>query len=162
MTADEARALFTYDPATGGLRWRVRAARCVTVGDDAGSIKQDGYRSVTFRRKTYPAHRIAWAITYGEWPANILDHINGDRQDNRIANLRLADVALNAQNQRRAHRGNLSSGILGVHYYRRTGRWRATICVNGKNQYLGYYATAEEAQAVYIAAKRRLHGGCTV
>jgi hypothetical protein len=161
ITPAQAAELFSYDPDTGALRWRVRAARCVQVGDLAGARKQDGYIQVTYQKRCYQAHRIAWAITHGEWP-NVVDHINGDRADNRLANLREVTVHENMQNQRRAHRSNKSAGILGVHFYSRTGRWRATNWANGRNRFLGYYATADEASAVYLKAKRELHPGNTL
>lgn len=161
ITPARAAELFAYDPDTGILRWKVRAARCVQVGDIAGALKQDGYICVSVNRMEYRAHHLAWALSYGEW-APMIDHINGIKNDNRISNLRLTDVAHNTQNQRRAHKSNLSSGILGVHFLKRTGRWRATICTDGKNRYLGYFATAEEASAVYVAAKRLLHPGNTL
>lgn len=161
ITPARAADLLDYDPETGILRWKERAARCIAVGDVAGAIKQDGYISVSIGRRSYPAHHIGWAIVNGEWPT-MLDHINGNKADNRIYNLRKCDVGLNTQNQRRAHKSNLSSGILGVHFYARTGRWRATIWANGQNHFLGYHATADEAQRVYIEAKRRLHPGNTL
>ena len=161
ITPARAAELFTYEPETGVLRWKERAARCINVGDAAGFLRADGYITVNHQRRSYQAHRLAWAIVHGSWP-HMLDHINGDKADNRIYNLRLSDVGLNTQNQRRAHKSNLSSGILGVHFYERTGRWRATIWANGKNHFLGYHATAGEAQRVYIEAKRRFHPGNTL
>ena len=159
MTPDEARAVFTYEPSTGELRWRIRAARCVRVGDVAGFVKSDGYVGVLYRQKAYAAHRVAWAIVHGEWPYGPVDHINGTRSDNRMENLRQVTAEENMQNQSRAHRNNKSSGILGVHFYARTGRWRATIWLDGKNKFLGYHATAAEAERAYLDAKQAMHPG---
>jgi hypothetical protein len=159
MTPAEARELFDYDPESGELTWKIRAARCVTVGARAGSLKRDGYVQVTFRKKCFQAHRVAWAVVHGVWPGNDIDHINGERSDNRLANLRVVTPEENMQNQRRAHRSNKSSGLLGVHFYARTGRWKATIWSRGQNQFLGYFSSAAEAQSAYLSAKERLHPG---
>lgn len=161
ITPARAAELLAYDPETGILQWKERSARCIAIGDVAGALKQDGYISVSIGRRSYPAHHIAWAITHGEWP-HMIDHINGVKSDNRIYNLRVSDIKHNTQNQRRAHKSNLSSGILGVHFYARTGRWRATIWADGRNHFLGYHATADKAQQVYLEAKRRLHPGNTL
>ncbi len=159
MTPAQARELFDYDPESGDLRWKTRAARCIAVGAKAGTLKRDGYVQVTVKKKCYQAHRVAWAVVHGAWPVKDIDHINGVRADNRLANLREVTPHENMQNQRRAHSSNTSAGILGVHFYRRTGRWRATIWANGKNRFLGYHATADEASAAYLKAKRELHPG---
>ena len=110
--------------------------------------------------REYSAHRLAWLYVHGAWPTGQIDHINGDRGDNRISNLRDVTPALNTQNQRRAARSNKSSGLLGVTANR--GRWLAQISIGGKSRNLGRYATPEEAHAVYVAAKRVLHAGCTL
>jgi hypothetical protein len=159
MTPEQAREAFDYDPETGVLRWRLRSARCIRIGDVAGFVRPDGYVVVVYKKTIYPCHRIAWAIATGAWPTGQIDHINGDRSDNRILNLRNVTAHMNMQNQRTAHRSNLSSGILGVHFFKKTKRWRATIWANGKNNYLGYYGTAAEAEAAYLGAKAKLHPG---
>jgi hypothetical protein len=157
MTPEKARELFDYEPDSGRLQWKRRVARWMDGTESAGSVKSDGYVVITYKRKGYPAHRIAWAIHYGKWPDTFLDHINGNRADNRIENLREATRALNMQNQRAAMKSNKSSGVLGVHYFKQTSRWRATICIDGKNRHLGYYATSQEASDAYIEHKRKLH-----
>jgi hypothetical protein len=155
------RSLLSYDPDTGILRWRVRTARCIEIGSIAGSIKQDGYRVVSIGRKGYPAHRLAWVIAHGVWPTEFIDHINCVKDDNRLSNLREADRFLNSQNQRKAHKRN-ACAILGVHFYARTGRWRASVWFEGKAHWIGYFSTAEQAEAAYIKRKRELHDGCTL
>lgn len=123
------------------------------------------YVYLTVDEQRYKAHRVAWALHYGEWPKGAIDHINGDGADNRIANLRDVDTRTNQQNQRRA-KSNNSTGWLGVYFapkgYRRK-RFRAGIA-RGDGTYwtIGYFATAEEAHAAYVEAKRKLHAGCTI
>lgn len=89
----------------------------------------------------------------------IIDHINGDASDNRLANLRCVDAFVNAQNIRAAKRTS-STGAIGVSAHK--NGWRAQISTRGKNYQLGIFATLDEARNAYIEAKRRLHEGCTI
>jgi hypothetical protein len=104
----------------------------------------------------YRAHRLAWLYVHDVWPDDQIDHINGCRDDNRIANLREVTNAQNMQNLHRPHSRN-TSGYLGVHFVRERNRWGAQIRDNGRKRNLGHFATAEEASAAYLAAKRELH-----
>jgi hypothetical protein len=103
--------------------------------------------------------RLAWFYTTGAWPKDQIDHIDGNKSNNRFANLREATPSQNTQNQRRAMRTN-KLGILGVILAR--GKFRAQIWFDGKNKFLGYFATAEAAHAAYLAAKRKFHPTCTI
>ena len=90
-----------------------------------------------------------------------IDHINGNRTDNRIANLRAVTRGGNMQNQRRAHASN-TSGLLGVYYKPKNKKWAAQIQANKKRMNLGLFKTAEEAHTAYLKAKRELHDTCTI
>lgn len=149
------RDLFNYDPETGIVTWRRKGVRSAVIGQRVGYAHSAGYLQVYFTGY-YPQvlHRIAWAITHGEWPPVFIDHINGVKDDNRLCNLRLATDAQNHQNLKRARKDNLS-GFLGV--TRSRARFVATIAWEGKRKYLGVWPTAEEAHAAYIEAKRKLH-----
>jgi HNH endonuclease/AP2 domain len=103
---------------------------------------------------------VAWLIVYGAWPSKNIDHINGVKTDNRIANLRDVSQSINGEN-RAAPRKSTRSGFLGV-TKDKDGKFRAQISVGGKNTHLGVFAVAEEAFAAYLSAKRRLHVGCTI
>ncbi len=151
------RALLAYEPETGALRWRVSRGKA-RAGQVAGVLEGRGYVVLGLLGKRYYAHRIAFLLMTGEWP-ELVDHINGDRKDNRWSNLRNADNALNQQNQRTASRNN-RLGVLGVRAF--GGKFRSAICVDGKPKHLGTFATPEEASAAYVAAKRQLHEGCTL
>jgi hypothetical protein len=144
-----------YDPSTGDLRWTV-AGRGINKGAIAGSVTRAGYRQVRVGFKVYRAHRLAWFLVHGKWPDGEIDHINGDRADNRLANLRVVDRAGNSQNRRKAHRDS-SHGLLGAAWNRQHKRWQAKIMANGKRHHLGYFDTAEAAHAAHMAAKQRLH-----
>lgn len=153
LTQAQVKELFDYDPETGIIRWMVRKGS-VQAGTVAGSPNDRGYIQIRIDKTTYRAHRLAWLIFYGRWPENQIDHINGIRTDNRIKNLREANAAQNAQNQRTASSDN-KSGYLGVSVFR--NKWQAQIMVNGKNRYIGVYDTPEEAHEAYLAKKRELH-----
>ena len=159
LTAQRLRDLFTYDRSSGNLIRLKRTARCVRVGDVAGSLSDEGYLVVQIDGKSYKAHRLAWLHETGEWPPGDIDHRDGNRTNNRWANLRPADRSLNMQNQRRARSDN-KSGLLGVG--RGGNRWRASIGISGKAKHIGLFDTPELAHLAYLSAKRRLHEGCTL
>jgi hypothetical protein len=118
--------------------------------------KKGGYVVLDAGGKRVYAHRAAWRIVYGEWPSSGIDHINGDKSDNRITNLRLATQAENMQNLRKPGRRN-KSGFLGVSWDRVIGLWLAQITAGGINYQVGWYETPEEASAAYKREKMRLH-----
>lgn len=154
LSAEELRALLSYDPDTGVFRRRY-AGGGLAVGDVAGATHPTGYRTIQVVGRRHYAHRLAWYYVTGEWPKEI-DHINGDRSDNRFANLRTASRLQNMANQDR-HRDS-ASPFKGVTFEPRTGRWFVRIQVNKKRKCLGTFDTAEEAYAVYVAAAKRLNG----
>jgi hypothetical protein len=162
LTAERLRELLHYDPETGIFRWRVKR-KCANAGDVAGSVNTNGYRSVTVHNVKRSAHRLAYLYMTGSWPKNAIDHRDHDRTNNRWANLRAVTNSVNCQNLTRALSNN-KSGRLGVAYcpYRKTRQFKAMISVGGKQRVLGFFATADEAGAAYIAAKRKFHEGCTI
>ncbi len=152
------RERLAYDPITGDLTWRTRV-KGAKVGAVVGCVcPVSGYRRVYILGRRLAVHRIAWLLTTGEWPASLIDHINGDRADNRLANLREADWHINAQNMRTGHRSG-KSGLLGAHWVESAQKWQSQIQVKGCDVYLGRFATADAAHEAYVAAKRRLHPG---
>ena len=160
-TFDEVSELLAYDATTGRLTWRV--SRCnVKAGSAAGTSCKDGYVRIRILGTSYGAHRVCWLLAHGQWPTHDVDHINGDRADNRLLNLRDVPRGINLQNQRRATSQNKSSRLLGAHYFKPANLWRSRIVVRGVSHDLGYFKTSVEAQEAYVAAKRRLHEGCTL
>lgn len=158
LTIEEARRRLAYDPATGRLTWKM-CRDSNKIGNEAKSLDVAGYVQVNIAGTVVKGHRLAWYIHYGEWPDGHIDHINGIRNDNRIENLRVVTNAINCQNKRKALPKS-KTGVLGV--VKVGERYQANIHFNRKKRYLGTYATAEEAHAVYVDAKRRLHVGCTL
>lgn len=154
--APEWLARLRYDPITGQFRWAC-AAPGIAVGKAAGSISHFGYHIIKLGRQQYRAHRLAWLIVHGEWPQGEIDHINGDRTDNRMANLRAVDRAANSQNRWMAHRDNKSCGLLGATWNKQHKRWQAKIVARKVRHHLGYFETPEQAHEAYLTAKKRLH-----
>lgn len=164
LTRERIRELLSYDPETGIFTWLRRPGidRCTNtwntrfVGTVAGSINDQGYRVICIDRSDYRAHRLAWAYANGDWPSAEIDHINGDRSDNRIANLRQASRGENMRNSRK--RRDNTSGRKGVTWDNRERKWHARIKHAKKCRSLGYFNTAEAAAQAYADAARRLHG----
>lgn len=153
MNQQHAQSLLEYDGATGLLRWRVSSSNRRRVGAIAGcKCKTNGYVLVRIDGHLYRAHRLIWLMVHGEMPMRDIDHINGDRADNRLVNLRVVTRGENLQNLRR---GKGASRLLGAHTIR--NRWRSSISVAGVSHNLGCFATAKEAHNAYLAAKRQLH-----
>jgi hypothetical protein len=154
------RELFWYD-IDGNLSRRVAAGRGGRESEGAivGSLNGSGYLVVTVDGMRLLAHRIAFAMSHGEWPHGQIDHIDGNRTNNRLSNLRDVTPGENNQNQRRA-RGNSTSGFLGVSRQRQ--RWKAEIKLDGRRYCLGTYDTPEEAHEAYLTAKRDLHPGAAI
>jgi hypothetical protein len=121
-------------------------------GRRIGHQRKDGYRAVG----QHLEHRLAWFGVTGQWPAYQIDHINGDKTDNRWANLRAATPSQNKENIHRPQANN-KSGFLGVTWHKRDRRWRATLRVQGRAKHLGYFDTPEAAHCAYLGAKRVLH-----
>lgn len=152
--------LVRYCPETGAFTSLVSFLGGGIGGEVSGKIDSNGYRQLSLIAvPRCPAHLVAWIYVHGTPPRFEIDHINGDKLDNRIANLRDVPHAHNMQNRRRAHRNN-GTGLLGV---RKVGaRYIAQITVTGRTRYLGKFDSAQEAHERYLQEKRKHHPGCTL
>lgn len=156
LTHDLLRQLLHYDEATGAFTWLVSRQR-VKAGDAARpKCNAQGYKDIKIGGKLYAAHRLAWLYTRGCWPDGQVDHINGDRGDNRACNLRLATNRQNQQNQKK--RSDNSSGLKGVSWNSARRKWIAQIKVAGEKKYLGGFDTAAEAHSAYVSAANAAFG----
>lgn len=151
--------MLNYDPASGVLTWRNKIGRKVRAGTVAGHKDRSGYVRLCFDGKRYQAHRLAWLLFHGSWPNAEIDHIDGDRSNNRIVNLRSVSNMMNTQNQRHAHTNN-KLGILGVRKHRE--KFQSAIRLGGRLFHLGSFANPEAAHEAYVVAKRKYHEGCTL
>lgn len=171
-TPAELRNLLSYDPATGKLFWKARGPldfrgavghgadwkaanwNSQYAGREAMTNISGGYRQGFVFRRPVRAHRAIWAIVHGSWPNGPIDHINGDRLDNRLVNLRLATPTINARNARKSR--NNTSGATGVSYVKRTGRWHAYIHSDGRRLNIGTFALKDDAVRARAAAQKAL------
>jgi hypothetical protein len=134
---------YTYDPDTGKIYNRF--GKEITRKNTNGYISIEGNKM--FNGLLY-AHHYAYFMTYGNVDFEILDHINTDRTDNRISNLRIVNKQQNHFNR---------SNVKGFNFVKRTNKWKSTIKLNGKSIHLGYFNTEEEAKNAYIEAKKKYH-----
>ena len=160
ITQDYLKSILDYDPNTGLFTWKPRDNKnfnSLWSGKEAGCIDHYGYCVLRINKKSYKSHRLAFLYVYGEFPPSLIDHINGDPEDNRIINLRKATPSENLQNRKRAHSNN-KTGLLGVYRHNQaTEKFCAEIRINKKPKYLGIFDTKEQAHNAYLKAKRELH-----
>lgn len=157
LTQAHVKELLHYDPDTGVFTWikKLTPLSRILIGSIAGSINGNGYRHICIQGKTYKAHRLAWLYVFGKFPNNLLDHINRNRSDNRLRNLREVGYSENNQNHEISKRN--TSGITGVYWYKPSQKWCAKISSNNKLKHIGYFATIEEAIAARKAAEKEIY-----
>lgn len=159
LTATRLREVMRYDENTGLFTRLVQLGARAMVGSVAGSVsRHDGRRRIKIDKEQFFSARLAWLYVFGEWPSGEVDHINLNRSDDRIVNLRIATHQQNNANRRALV--NNTSGKKGVHVIHRQLRrpYRARIHVDGRPIHLGYFSTKEEAAAAYNAAAERYFG----
>ena len=160
LTAEQLRARLDYDPETGIFVWRHRADfpkewNTRYAGKPAGTVV-GVYRRILIKKRRYVASRLAWLWFYGKWPNDFVDHANGNKQDDRISNLRAATKSQNSANTSAPTHNK--SGLKGVSWENRAGKWKAQICYQNKRRWLGYFDTASEAHKAYCDEAVKLHG----
>ena len=137
LTQEILKELLRYNPETGVFVWKVKAARCVEIGDIAGCLARTGYNQIKVAKKSYRAHRLAFLYMTGSFPPNQIDHINHIRDDNQWLNLRAVTHQENHKN--RTKNKNNTAGITGVSWHKHTNKWYSRIKVNYIDIYLGIF-----------------------
>lgn len=161
LTQEELKAELHYNPDTGVF---TRLKKSIHNAGSGTVSKHTGYRAVGVKGKQIYAHRLAFLYMTGVWPKHQVDHINGDRDDNRWVNLRDATPLVNQQNLTAAQTNN-RTGFLGVTFApkRRGGKkYVAQLFAEGKRRHCSYHSTPEATHAAYVTAKRELHVGNTL
>jgi hypothetical protein len=158
LTQAELRQILRYEPETGFF-YRIKPTRGAKKDVMVGSYKKPkSYVRIGVNGKNYLAHSLVWLWTYGYFPKDDIDHINGNKHDNRLENLRIVSRSENNQNRRFANKNN-KLGLKGIcQIY--NGKYRVLIGLNGKNIHLGYFKNLEEA----IQARKQgelLHHPCS-
>lgn len=142
-----------YNHETGIFVWLKNNKR-------AGFTHSSGYRRIKLKNHPVTEHRLVWLYIYGYIPEQV-DHINGNRSDNRLKNLRQATNQQNQQNKRTPSSNN-KSGYLGVSLCKKSKKWKATISINNISITIGYYDCPQKAHDAYLTRKRQVHGFCTI
>lgn len=151
ISQEDLKKVLFYDPDTGDFYRKSR------LGKKAGSTDRHGYRAIFIGKKQYRAHRLAWIYMNGDIGDFDIDHINCNRSDNRISNLRRATRAQNLQNRKAKNPAGKYSSHVGVTWHKRKLKWVSQIMVSGVLHWLGYFDDEQSAADAYINAKRELH-----
>lgn len=144
LTQEYLKSILEYNKSTGAFTWRCDMRANKIKGKLAGTLV-DRYLKIKIKKRQYSIHRLAWLYVYGSWPKNQIDHINGDKLDNRIENLRDVTSRQNSQNCGIHRNGKL----VGASFHKQHQRWRATVYENGKCKHLGLYDSELEAHNKY-------------
>lgn len=163
ISVDELHEILKYDPDTGSLTWRERTdsfpapITSIRIFNSKFANKpvyeevHKGYRRIRLFGKSYKSHRVAWAMHHGAWPEDQIDHINGERSDNRIENLRAVTQFENSRNMKIPSKN--MSGVIGVAWDKLNWKWRVSIGTGKNHIYLGYFKSFEEAVSVRRSAE---------
>jgi hypothetical protein len=156
LTYELANSLLDYNPDTGTILWKVNIGSA-RIGDILRANSSNGYSRVGVNKHTYYTHRLAWLLYYKEWPTKLVDHIDGNKTNNSISNLRLALPSQNTYNATLSNKN--TSGYKGVSKVSNSTKYMARIKdLDGKTKYLGLFLTPEEASEAYNKAAKELHG----
>lgn len=151
ITHQRLTELFNYNPDTGAFT-RKKSVANQKAGCLVGCVEPSGYSQIMVDYKLYRAHRLAWLYVYGYMPENNIDHINRDRADNRICNLREVSQSCNTRNT--SNPKDNRSGVKGVTFCKSRSNWESHICVFGKRRKLGYYVDFTDAVCARLAAEQ--------
>lgn len=152
LSFEEASAAFRVE--NGKLIWQIARGR-MKPGAIAGRLNPDGYVVVMYKGRAMLAHRLIWLVTYGTWPQDRIDHVNGVHDDNRIENLRVATHSQNIANSK-VRRDN-AGGVKGATRLP-SGKWQAQIKANKVYRYLGTFENKDDAKAAYERAAKEAFG----
>lgn len=156
LTQEELKTLLQYNPTTGDFTWLEKASKYsnIKVGEIADKLHAN-YKDISINNKRYKSHRLVWLYFYGNFPSVMIDHIDCDRLNNKIENLRLATSSNN--NWNRTLNSNTKTGVKGVRIHK-NGNYEGRIMCNKISYYLGVFETLEEAEEAVTVKRAELHG----
>lgn len=143
---------FSYNHKTGKIINIYKRCDKILIGDEPGSLSDGGYIIISVKNNKIRAHRLAWRLYYKNWPKKQLDHINGNRSDNRICNLRETSQRENCQNRKEHRKGHL----VGTCFYKKIGKFAARLRIKNKKLHLGFFETQLEAHEQYLRALKAI------
>lgn len=145
-----------FDYLDGNLYWKTKVNRWTPVGKKAGTVRPDGYLDISLNMRKHLAHTLVWRWHNGDIPDGMfIDHIDRDRLNNKIENLRLCTKSQNNQNA--SIRKDNTSGVKGVSFHKKTGKWQASIGIESKMKYIGLFSTIELAEKAMAEARAFFH-----
>jgi len=159
ITQSELKEILHYNQDTGIFTWLKYKQRPSKIGSEAGWVRKDSYKAISIMSKQYFAHRLAWLYVTGKHPKNQIDHIDGNKLNNKFSNLRECTAAQNSQNFKNSKFTNKAQ-LLGVNV--KGKKFRARIGINKKVITIGTLNNAQEAHNAYLITKRKLHEFCTI
>lgn len=154
LTQQDLKSVLHYNEETGIFTWIKNRTGGVKAGDIAGTI-MSGYLTCFVYGVQYKLHRLAFLYVTGSFPEEYIDHINGDKTDNRWLNLR---AATNSQNQHNRPWFSSASGKKNITYVKNRNKYQVSLRINGKNKWIGYYSNIEEAEKAADEARQKYHG----
>ena len=155
LTQEYLKSILDYDLDTGVFTWKVNKSQSTKAGDVAGWVC-DGYRGIEINNKGYKAHRLAWLYVYGEMPKNLIDHIDNNRSNNRISNLREATYQSNSENYKTPKTNK--SGVKNVSWYKNLNKWVVSMSIKKTKKTIGYFDDLELAELVAVEARNKYRG----
>ena len=158
ITQKELKEILYYNQDTGEFFWKISPRYDVNVGDKAG-YNHNGYTRLTIKCKKYLTHRLAWLYVYGEFPTGDIDHIDNNRNNCKINNLRIANKSNNVHN--RKIQANNTSGVKGVLWSKAAKKWMVRVGINNDRMYFGVWEDLEFAELVAQEARAKYHGEFT-
>jgi hypothetical protein len=144
---EELKTKLEYNSNTGNFHWLKSNFWKIKPGDIAGTVSNKGYHYIRFGDTSIFSHRLAWLFSYGCFPDGVLDHINNNRLDNRLVNLRQATTSQN--NMNKPVQANNLLQVKGVYFNKKRSKFCATAKLNGKHKHLGYFSNLEKASEAY-------------
>ncbi len=162
LTQDRLKEVIRYDPESGILSWKKKIANCTKVGTEAGCLNQNGYREIKIDGTGYKSHRLAWLYVHGYFHEKFIDHIDRNRSNNKISNLREVSQSCNMKNS--SLYCTNKSGVAGVYWNNRILKWHARIInQDGKRMHLGFFPQLRDAvKARYEAELKYGYPECSI
>ena len=153
ITQEQVKKLFDY--RNGELYWMINPCKNVKIGDMAGSLNNKGYKRTSINKKIYSIHRLIFLMFHGYLP-KVLDHIDGNRLNNQIENLREATAAQNQHNSKKPITN--TSGVKCVFWHKQTKKWQVKLKTNGVSKSFGLYNDIEVAKFIAETMRYKYHG----